>query len=259
VADARIPVLMYHDVAPDPPERFRKYTVTPAAFSAQMRWLARAGYRTVGLDQLLAHREGAWTLPRRAVVITFDDGFQGCADHAAPVLTAHGFTATFFLVAGLAGDTSRWLLAERGIELPLMDWPTVRRLGLAGFEFGGHSLTHPRLSQLGPEACERELRDSRALIEDRLGREVRHLAYPFGDYDARVRDIAGRVGYRSACTVRIGLSGPDDDPLALSRVPVTGYDSLLDFVCRLRTALTWREALRAWARRSGAGGGGPGG
>jgi peptidoglycan/xylan/chitin deacetylase (PgdA/CDA1 family) len=251
MADAPIPVLMYHDVAPDAPERFRKYTVTPAAFSAQMWWLARAGYIAIGLDQLLAHREGRLALPRRPIVITFDDGFQGCAEHAAPVLQAHGFTAMFFLVAGLVGATSRWLVAERGVELPLMGWPAIRRLALAGFEFGGHSLTHPRLTQAGREVCERELRDSRALIEDRLGREVRHLAYPFGDYDDGVRGIAGRLGYRSACTVRIGLSGPEDHPLALSRVPVTGYDSLLDFACRVLTALTWRETLRAWGQRLG--------
>lgn len=244
---------MYHDVAPGAPEGFRKYTVTPTAFSAQMRWLSRAGYSAISLDQLLANREGRLALPRRPIVITFDDGFQGCAEHAAPVLAAHGFAAIFFLVAGMVGATSRWLVAERGVELPLMDWPTIRRLALAGFEFGGHSLTHPRLATVDRQTCERELQESRALIEERLGQEVRHLAYPFGDYDEGVRSIAGRLGYKSACTVQIGLSGPEDDPLALSRVPVTGHDSLLDFVCRLRTALTWRDALRRWRIRLGLG------
>lgn len=253
-----IPILMYHQVARRPLPAFRKYTVTPKAFAAQMRWLALARYVPITLDALLDHRDGRGSLPARAVIITFDDGFRDCADEAVPILQAHGFTAIFYLVAGLIGQTSRWLLAERGFELPLMDWPTARRLEAAGFQCGAHTLSHPRLAELSPAACRRELRDSRRLLEDQLGHEVRHLAYPFGSFDESVRASAAESGYRSACSVQIGLSNADDDPLALHRVPITGEDSLLDFICRLRTARTLREVLGSnvraawrWPRRKG--------
>ena len=72
-------------------------------------------------------------MPRRPVVITFDDGFQGCADYAVPVLRTHGFTAMFYLVAGLMGATSRWLRPELGMELALMSWDTARSLAAEGF------------------------------------------------------------------------------------------------------------------------------
>jgi peptidoglycan/xylan/chitin deacetylase (PgdA/CDA1 family) len=109
-------------------------------------------------------------------------------------------------------------------------------------------MTHPHLNALAPAVCRYELVESRRTIEDQLGREVVHLAYPFGAYDAAVRQMAAEAGYRSACSVRLGLSPPDDDPLALRRVPVTGTDTLLDFSSRLRTALTLGAVLQCKAR-----------
>lgn len=249
LAGRTVPILMYHQVSPWPAKGFEKYTVTPRAFAAQMRWLALAGYTPVGLDALLAHRATGAPLPRRPVVITFDDGFASCVEHAVPVLQSRGFTATFYLVAGLMGQPSRWLLRERGVEFPLMDRSAARELHAAGFTCGAHTVTHPRLAQLPAAECRDELRRSRDLLEEQLGSEVAHLAYPFGSYDARVRDLAAETGYRSACTVEISLSAPDDDPLALHRVPVVGYESLADFACRLRTARAASEILRrAWRR-----------
>lgn len=242
-----IPILMYHQVSPRVLPAFGKYTVTPRAFAAQMSWLELSGYVPITLDALLAHRSDQCPLPRRPIIITFDDGFKDCVEHAVPILHARGFTAIFYLVAGLVGKTSRWLLGERGIELPLMDWTAARRLETAGFQCGSHTMNHPRLADLSPAACRDELLKSRHVLEDYLGREARHLAYPFGSFNEQVRALAAETGYRSASSVRIGLSSPEDDSLALHRVPVTGQDSLLDFICRLRTAHTLSEWLHGKA------------
>jgi peptidoglycan/xylan/chitin deacetylase (PgdA/CDA1 family) len=239
---------MYHQVTPRPVPVFRKYAVTPKDFAAQMNWLALAGYIPINFDVLLRYRSGHSTMPPRPIIITFDDGFQDCSDYAVPILQAHGFTAVFYLVAGLIGQTSQWLLRERGLELPLMDWTAVRRLQAAGFQCGAHSMSHSRLTHLSSGACRNELLESRRLLEDYLGYEVRHLAYPHGSFNERVRAIVVETGYLSACSVRIGLSAPDDDPLALPRVPVCGQDSLLDFICRLHTARSLGEVLHSKAR-----------
>jgi peptidoglycan/xylan/chitin deacetylase (PgdA/CDA1 family) len=235
---------MYHEVTQRQLPTFQKYAVTPNAFSAQIKWLAMRGYVAISLDQLLAFRRGAASLPRRPVIITFDDGFYDCVSHAAPILRAHGFTAIFYLVAGLMGQASRWLMAERGIELPLIDWATARQLADWGFECGAHSMTHPHLADLPATACHTELRESRELLEQQLGRPIWHTAYPFGSFNQRVRAIAAEVGYRSACSVEIGRATTQDDPLALRRIPITGHDSLLDFMCRLRTGWPFRAVLR---------------
>ena len=254
-----VPILLYHQVTPRPHPRFRKYSVTPRAFASQMRWLALTGYRTVSLEALRAAREGRGALPERPVVVTFDDGFQECVERAAQVLERHGFTATFFLVAGLAGGQSRWLAAERGIELPLIDWAGARRLESRGFRCGAHTLTHPRLAELPAEACRRELEEARCVMEDHLGRPVREMAYPFGSFSPAVREMASEAGYDIACSSRPGPSPADDDPLALRRIAIEGGDSLADFVCRLGTGKTLRQGVqggaeRVWRRIRGAAG-----
>jgi peptidoglycan/xylan/chitin deacetylase (PgdA/CDA1 family) len=242
---AAVPILMYHQIAPRPHPGFVKHTVTPKAFARQMGWLARRRYTPIDLDTLLAGRNGTLPLPRRPVVITFDDGYQGCADYAAEVLAHRGFVAVFYVVAGLIGQTSRWLAPIVGAEFPLMGWSTLRALERSGIRYGAHSLSHPRLPQLTPEALHHELVRSREILEDALGHGVRDLAYPFGAFDAGVRQVALEAGYRSACSVVPRLASLADDALALPRVPVSGRDTLLDFACRLRTARRVKDLVRA--------------
>jgi peptidoglycan/xylan/chitin deacetylase (PgdA/CDA1 family) len=244
VIGAPVPVLMYHEISPTPHPAFRRYTVTPREFTRQMRWLAAFGYRAIDMDTLVRARSGQTSLPRHPVVITFDDGFQGCVDHAVPVLRAHQFTAVFYLISGLMGEASRWLRPELGMELPLMSWDTARALASDGFQCGAHTVSHPRLAGLDPSRCRAELVDARGRLEDELGRPVVHLAYPYGSFDQAVRAATAEAGYVTACSTRAGLSGPGDDLLALHRVGIYGHDSLLDFACRLGSGRALRERAK---------------
>jgi peptidoglycan/xylan/chitin deacetylase (PgdA/CDA1 family) len=239
---------MYHQLSARPIESFRRWTVAPRAFERQLRWLAVAGYAPVSLDALVRHRIEGAPLPRRAVVITFDDGYREGVEHAARILRARGFTATFFLVTGAVGGTSGWLRKSRGFELPVIDWDVARELQAAGFVCGAHTVTHLRLTELPDARCRDELQRSRGLLEERLGCPVVHLAYPYGAFDERVRALAAEAGYRTACSMRVGLSGPDDDLLALHRVEISGLDSWADFGFRVRTARTAGELMRRGAR-----------
>jgi len=234
-----VPILMYHQVTPTPSPSYRKYAVTTGAFDAQLEWLAEHGFSSITMRALYEHRAGKRPLPPRPVVLTFDDGYRDCLEHAAPILEARGFTATFYVLGRLAGETSRWLLAEKGIELPLLDWRGVQALRDAGHECGSHAMTHTRLTRLTETECRDELVKSRRVLEDRLGLEVRHLAYPFGVYDERVRAIAEESGYHTACSVRPGWSPADDDLLALRRIHVNGEATFKDFAQSLRR---WRSA-----------------
>jgi peptidoglycan/xylan/chitin deacetylase (PgdA/CDA1 family) len=248
VTGGSVPILMYHEVSPSPHPAFRRYTVTPRAFARQMRWLAAFGYRPIDMDTLVRARQLRGSLPKHPVVITFDDGLQGAVDHALPVLQRHRFTAVFYLVAGLMGQTTRWLRAELGIELPIISWDTARRLAESGFQCGAHTLTHPRLAQLSPAQHRPELVEARDRLEQELSRPVAHLAYPFGSFDPRVREAAADAGYISACSTQQGLSNRDDDLLTLHRVPVYGHETLVDFAWRLRTARALSGRLSASLR-----------
>jgi peptidoglycan/xylan/chitin deacetylase (PgdA/CDA1 family) len=241
---------MYHEVARAVDPRFARYSVTTAVFTRHLRYLALAGYTPVALDAAL---DGQRPAPRRRrpVVLTFDDGFRSCIDEAAPLLAARRYPATFFIVAGLVGRTSAWIVPEMGVELPLADWPSLRALPARGFACGAHSLSHPRLPAVPAARAAEEIRAAKAMLEDELGGPIEHFAYPFGAHDEQVKALVAAAGYRSACTTVPGLVSPDDDRLALRRVPVYGHESLLDFACRLRTGLPFRLWARSRPREAG--------
>lgn len=239
---------MYHDVTPAPTPGFEFYSVTNKAFGSQMRLLAWMGYSTIGLDALLERVSMGAALPSRAVILTFDDGLKSCIDNAVPHLKRFGFCATFFVVPGLVGKGSRWLRGRLGLELPLAGWGKLRQLTEEGLECGAHGLTHSQLTELPLEASQFEMTESKRILEEQLGRPVRHMAYPYGAYNAEVRSLAKEAGYRTACAVRGGHSGTKDDRFALRRIVVSGSDSLLDFACRLHTAHPFGEFVRRKVR-----------
>ena len=238
-----VPILMYHQVMPNPPRAMQTWTVTPHAFTRQMRWLAKRGYTTVSMDELVACRAGEMDLPERPIIITFDDGYQGSVDYAVPVLQQHGFSAIIYLVTDCVGGSSHWLQQEIGLEFPMMDWATARALERAGFACGAHTRSHPRLTDISDDACRLELVESRATLTRELGHPIYHLAYPYGRHNPRVTQLATEAGYRTACTVRQGLSGRE--PLMeLRRIEVRGIETLLDFAAGLHLARPFAEVWR---------------
>jgi peptidoglycan/xylan/chitin deacetylase (PgdA/CDA1 family) len=231
---------MYHRVAPissDDERRFgeaiRVQTVEPRQFDAQMAWLYRRGFQTISLDDLIARWDSGSPVPRRAVVITFDDGYQECLEYAVPVLTHYGFTATFYLVSDFVGRRSSWDLECAGWEFPHFDWADARTLDADGFTIGSHTKSHSALIDLDADERLRELSASKDEIESQLGHEILHLSYPFGAVNEDVRAAALSAGYRTACCSRRGRAQSGDDRLMLPRIEITGYDSMLDFTIRL--------------------------
>lgn len=213
--DFRVPILMYHRVSPVPARGLQAMTVSPGAFARQLRLMRDEGFTPLTLGRLTEILRGAPS-PPKPLAITFDDGFADFREHAMPCLAVHGFPATLFLATSFIDRRSAWLSGQAG-GLPMLSWKEVGEAAESGIEIGGHTLTHPALDTLSPTQALHEIRHSKAAIEDRLGLAVRSFAYPFGYYDQRVRALIIEAGYESACAVRYGLSGPDDDLFALRR------------------------------------------
>ncbi|MEV5547155.1 polysaccharide deacetylase family protein [Streptomyces sp. NPDC052309] len=222
-ADARVPVLMYHAVAADPNDATRVLSVSPEAFAEQMALIAGRGLTPIGTADLAAAWRSGRPLPKRPVLVTFDDGYEGVHRHALPVLAKHGFTATVFVSTG-------WLRGpyDTGGGLDTMlDWDQVRDLAGEGVEIGGHSHTHPQLDQLGDERLRYELIHCKEIIADQLGTAPVSFAYPYGYSDRRVREAVRETGYAQALAVGNGLARRRQGPYALRRVTVrrsTGLD-----------------------------------
>jgi peptidoglycan/xylan/chitin deacetylase (PgdA/CDA1 family) len=102
-------------------------------------------------------------------------------------------------------------------------WDEVRLLAESGMTVGAHTLTHPPLAQLSEDRQRHELVASKRLLEERLGRPVSALSYPFGDrefFDARTKRLAREAGYLAGFSYYGGSNAPGQDPFDVRRVSV---------------------------------------
>lgn len=194
------PVLLYHHVgvALDPP----RYVTRPD-FAAQLDYLAEEGYTPITVSRYEAILAGTAPAPSRPVVLTFDDGDQNFYEHAYPELRARGFTATNFLITQVLAETAE----ERVLEpWPYLIWPEIREMQAAGIEFQSHTVTHPALARIDPADARRELADSKAILEAKLGTEIVAVAFPYGNHSSEVRSLTREVGYTAGYSVGGGVN-----------------------------------------------------
>jgi len=189
-------------------------SVAPQVFQEQMACLAETGVPVVSLDRV---RETPGS-----VALTFDDGFRNFFDHAFPVLQRHGFPATVFAVSGFCGGRNDWPSQPRNSGIPileLMGWHELQQIARAGISVGCHTATHPRLSLLSDAQLDDELHGSRAAIEDRAGMLADTFAYPYGDFDPRVRQAVSRH-FRLACGTKLGFLSRTSGAWDLQRLDI---------------------------------------
>ena len=225
---AALPVLMYHRIATDGEPRARRWRTDPAAFDEQLHWLREQGFRSVDVDEWAGAVALDQELPGRGVVLTFDDGFADFGEQALPLLQRHGFRAELFVVSGHVGATDSWDTAWERRER-LMDWQALADLPPDVVRIGSHTVGHAPLTAVSSEEVVRELVESRITLEDRLGRPVRTIAYPFGLNDGVVQRLAGAVGYEVGYTTQPWWAHPTRNLLDLPRLEVRGGEVLADF------------------------------
>ena len=210
------PILCWHKV--DPRLELGVTRISPRRFRRQVERLARDGWRTLTLAELLAVAHGEREAGAREIALTFDDGYRALRDHAFPVLADHGFVATCSLITDHVGRLNRWDVAYGGRRFAHLAWRDVERWHARGVDFVSHTASHPRLTWLDDAAVHGELARSRAAMVAMLGSEAgRAVSYPFGASDARVRGIARDVGHDAGLALPARWTG---DPMAIPRTPV---------------------------------------
>ncbi len=178
-------VLMYHDVRKTACNYF---DVTVEDFSAQLDWLLENGYETLSMEEFVSCLREGKGFPEKSVLITFDDGYRGIYEYAAPELKKRGMKGTFFIITGMVG-------------LPDDLYPYITKKELKKlaadplFSIGSHTISHPHLDQLDPEQKKKEIGESRKLLQEWSGREIQALAFPYGAYDKEVLREIQAAGY----------------------------------------------------------------
>jgi peptidoglycan/xylan/chitin deacetylase (PgdA/CDA1 family) len=174
--------------------------------------------------------------------------------NAIPVLERLGIPATFFAATAFADDARPLDVPELAEEarasperLRTMSWDELAELSQRGFTIGSHTVTHPHLTSLSDGELDRELRDSRARVESRLGRACTLLAYPYGEHDMRVQAAVRRAGYEAAFA--LGPGTRRNNHYAIPRVDLYRRDSL--FRATLKTSFVKPYASALLARLPG--------
>lgn len=235
---APVRVLLYHHVGRfSRPSRQLGLYCHADAFARQMAYLARSPLAVVSLDRAIAAIAGRSPLTEPAVVLTFDDGFQDFEQHAWPVLRTHGFPATVFAVSDRLGASADWLTSPSAGNDRLMSATTLRTLADDGLDVGAHAATHPRLSRLDPRQRDTEIADARKRLQDVLGQPVDHFAYPYGDYDADVRERVAAAGFTSALTCIRDRAERAADMFEIPREGISFKDGALRYAYKTR----WRH------------------
>ncbi len=235
---SRLAVLVFHRVTDEvPPDGL---TVGTAQFR-RICGLLRGRFRAVPLGEVFRLARSGGPPPPRTVAITFDDCYRDNLA-AAQVLAEHGLPACFFLPTAHVGTDHVFPWDRHLPRLANLSWDEARQIAGMGFEVGSHTVTHPDLATLSAAEARRELVESRAALEGRLGRPVRWFAFPFGgrnNLTPESLDLAEQAGYEGSVTAYGGLVPRGGPARVLPRVPAPAFRSLAHLELHLAGCLEW--------------------
>ncbi|MDY6856756.1 MAG: polysaccharide deacetylase family protein [Thermodesulfobacteriota bacterium] len=217
-----VPILTYHRFSK---ENSSKMVVTEDSFDAQMKYLKENGYHVITLDQLLDFLNLNYQTQKKSVVITIDDGWRSCYEIAFPILKKYGFPATLFIYTDFIGGKKA------------MSWEQVKEMSENGFDIQCHSKTHRNLAKMyGDETLndyvkvlDQEVALSTKRIKQKLGKECKYFAYPFGQTTTMLIEVLKKHGYHGAFTITRGSNPFFINNFVLKRSVIYGGFSLSEF------------------------------
>jgi peptidoglycan/xylan/chitin deacetylase (PgdA/CDA1 family) len=192
-------ILMYHSVGTQGNSEVGAglYCVTVERFREQMEYIKR---NTI---LVTSHKSQVTNLN---VIVTFDDGLLDNYTNAYPILKELGLKAYFFIVVAKVG--------KKGY----MNWKQIRELRNAGMTIGSHGMTHKVLIGLSNRALSYEIRESKKIMEEKLGDSIDYFSIPYGHYNAGTIEKIKQSGYKAVFT-----SNPkDNDGFKFGRIAVKG-------------------------------------
>jgi peptidoglycan/xylan/chitin deacetylase (PgdA/CDA1 family) len=229
-----IKVLMYHRIVSDERLSHAHWTcVHVRDFRRQLELLDRWGFTTITFDDYNLYLAGELNLPRKPVILTFDDGYRDVYENAFPLLQEYGMRGVVFALGNRLIKTNVWDQAVGLRTAPLMDGQQLLEMHAAGFEIGAHSMSHPKLPALSTEAAWQEITRSRMLLEILLNSPVRSFSYPYGGVNESVKRMVADAGFTIACSVFTGPGTFGMEPYEIRRIAISSNTSTAGFAMRL--------------------------
>ena len=203
-----VPAIMYHDIVANTKEVWFDHTVNE--LRRDFEAIRAAGATPISMSDLYDHLRHGKDLPPKPIVLTFDDAYLGLYENAFPLLKEFNFPATYYVQTGFVGvPTSK----------DHFTWEQMQEMDASGLiEIAAHTINHPEdLRLLDDDTLRRELFESKRVLEERLGHEIVHFAYPAGNRDERVVKMVEEAGYLMAITMDAGYAGQSSNLLEVQR------------------------------------------
>lgn len=217
-----VPILMYHyvrvvDAGQDP--LGYALSVTPSDLDAQMAYLEANGFHTIHPAQLVSAIKNKTALPSKSIILTFDDSYRDFYTAALPILQRHHFVASNYVI------TDYVLNANPAYMTPDM----VKEIDRDGMNVAAHTKGHPDLARLSVTDALEQIRGSKAALEALIGKPVLDFAYPYGSFNWTTVSLVARAGFTDASTTIYGTYHSLANILTLTRVRISGGDSVATF------------------------------
>jgi peptidoglycan/xylan/chitin deacetylase (PgdA/CDA1 family) len=195
-------ILGYHKIGEPPSGGWETWFYIPEeTFAEHLSYLRENGWQVIDLETFLRGLAVPDSLPERAALLTFDDGYRSMRTVTLPWLLRFGYPAVLFVPTDYIGGPNTFD-ADVEPEEVLCDWDDLSELERQGVSIQSHGASHRAFSELDPAGREEELRRSKAVLEAGLGKPVELFSYPYGDSGAKppeIEELMERAGYRAAC------------------------------------------------------------
>ena len=222
---AQVPILLYHhiqELPADASDALRRWSLTPEQFAEHIRWIDEQGFSVINMAQLNDHLQHGTPLPKRPLILTFDDGWKDHYTVVFPLLDKYHFTATFFITTESVGHSA------------FVAWEDLQKMEAAGMDIQSHSVTHPHLTRLKDAEAIDEIKESKKELESHLKKPLTVFAYPFGNYSDKIIAMVKAAGYESATIVNgsnVGYLYRADRTYTLGRIAIEG-DMILENIAQ---------------------------
>ena len=235
-------ILCYHDIRDRLRQSFETSPNSAAVSTTDLvehfEWLKTNGYKVVSLEQMLQARQGGLELPAKAILLTFDDGYESFYSRVYPLLKAYQYPAVMALVEQFMTADATGKVTYDSKLAPrenFLNWDQVREMAKSGLvEFASHSayshtgvLANPQGSKLpalvtriyDPATATYETEEVYAtriyqdfdsvasLMQREIGVRPRAVVWPYGAYN----DVAITMARKAGHTVGFNLTSNSDN------------------------------------------------
>lgn len=216
LARKQVPILCYHQIrdwrATDS-KSAKDYIIPVETFKAQMKMLADSGYSSIQPEQLYNYLAYGDSLPKKPVMLTFDDTDYDQYEVGAKVLDKYGFKGVYFIMTVSIGKNGKYRYMSKD---------DIKYLADHGNTIGSHTYDHKNFKKYTGDDWVTQIDKPTAKLEEITGKKMLDFAYPFGLWNAEGIPELKKRGFRAA----YALAGKRDekDPLfTIRRIIASGY------------------------------------